>query len=66
MAYKRYLPSDVSSDIHQMIAKAIFLRDMVAGGGIRLSRTELERAAAAEFEYDLTPDGALLFRIARN
>lgn len=67
---KRYLPSDVSSDIHQIIAKAIHARLAKTGpiGGVSLvfTRTELEAAAEAEFEYDVHDDGSILFRPARD
>jgi hypothetical protein len=65
MSTKRYLPSDVSSDIHQIIAKAIFLR-LVGGGPLILPRAEMDRAAEAEFEYDIFEDGSILFRPAQD
>lgn len=73
---KRYLPSDVSSDIHQIIAKALHARLAaipgrhlamgVAAPDLVLTRTELEAAAEAEFEYDVHDDGSILFRPARD
>lgn len=60
----RALPPDCSADIHQLIAKAIYLRFARAydQGGLTISRDELIAAADAEFGYDLTEDGDLLFR----
>lgn len=70
----RYLPSDVSSDIHQIIAKAMFLRASREAVGrqqavptqVILTRTEMEMAADAAFEYDVHEDGSILFRPARD
>lgn len=63
----RCLPPDVSSDIHQIIAKAIFRRLLGVHntGPLILEREELARAADAEFEYDMLDDGSLLFRPAQ-
>lgn len=60
----RSLPSDVSSDIHQIIAKALYLRLVVDRQPLIISRAEIEAAADAQFEYDLSVDGDLLFRPA--
>lgn len=70
----RYLPSDVSADIHQIIAKAIHARlvafaardPSLVGGDLVFTRTELEAAAVAQFEYDVADDGSILFRPARD
>lgn len=64
--FKRYLPSDVSSDIHQIMAKAMFLRALPGGGTMTLSPAELHEAADCEFEYDLLDNGSLVFRRAVN
>lgn len=65
MASKRYLPSDVSSDIHQIFAKAI-ARRYANGLSLIFTPQEMHEAADAEFEYDLRPDGTMLFRPARD
>lgn len=61
----RALPPDCSSDMHQLIAKAIYLRFAAAysQGGLTISRAELAAAGDAEFGYAIDNDtGALLFR----
>lgn len=73
MAPTRSLPSDVSPDIHQIIAKAIFLRAARAAVGrheaapteVVLTRVELEMAADMQFEYEVGDDGSIMFRPAR-
>lgn len=69
MTAKRFLPPDVSSDIHQIIAKAIYLRlangnhdDITLRESAVFTREELQRAADTEFEYDFLDGGELLFR----
>lgn len=72
----RYLPSDVSSDIHQIIAKAIHARlirlmhedprFLIKDGSVIFSREELNAAAESQFEYDVADDGSILFRPARD
>lgn len=66
----RYLPSDVTSDIHQILAKAIHARlaktAPIDGVSLVFSRAELEAAAEAQFEYDVADDGSILFRPARD
>lgn len=71
---KPFLPVAYSSDWHQILAKALFARMVKAGlidrsrvlagvpaGGILLTRDELDAAAAAEYGYDLSPGGGLIF-----
>lgn len=65
MGIKKMLPPDVSSDIHQIIAKAIYLRyeNMHGTFPLVIKRAELEAAADREFGYDIDIEtGDLLFR----
>lgn len=55
------LPPDCSADIHQIIAKAIYIR-YAGSGPLLFSRGELEFAADAEFGYDIDNGGSLTFR----
>lgn len=59
----RYLPSDVASDMHQIIAKALYLR-LVGEGPLILDRGDMARAAEKAFEYAVLDDGSILFRPA--
>jgi hypothetical protein len=65
LTFKRYLPSDVTNDIHDIIAKALYRRAMTIGE-VTISPAELQQAAETEFEYDLLPDGGLMFRPVAN
>lgn len=71
----RALPVAYSSDWHQIIAKALYARLMAVRSDanqwgpnnrgddpvITFTRDELEAAAGAEFGYDLTDSGGLIF-----
>lgn len=64
MVFKRCLPTDVERDIHDIVAKAMFLRVTCnAGGQVRLTPEEIKEAAEAQFEFDLQDDGSLIFRM---
>jgi hypothetical protein len=69
LAFRKRLPPEVSSDWHQMIAKALYLRLLKAGEtppgiGVILSRDEIVAAADTEFEYGWDGDSMVYRPVA--